>query len=260
MKWNQVQPQIMTKKTFYDIYHQKNRNGRYYTIISDNSFTYFYTLKYLRKILGLFGVKKLEILDLGCGVGTIDFYLAKKGHAVTGIDISADAIKVCQEVKEQFRFDETEFHQGDVQKTQFLKKYDLVICSEVIEHVEDDTGLLESIYQLLKPGGMLLLTTPSQNAPLYRLGFLKKFDQQVGHLRRYEISGLVDLVDNVGFHIVHTAKTESILRNMLYTFRPLGYLIKVIRGPLVGLFHLVDQLFVTLLGESDLVVIAQKPN
>lgn len=248
----------MSKTTFYDLYHKKNRNGTYHTIISDNNFTYFYTLKYVKKVLNMFGVKKLDVLDLGCGVGTIDFYLAKKGHAVTGIDISADAIKVCNEVKEQFHFDECQFIHGDVQHTQFGKKFDFIICSEVIEHVEDDTGLLETILTLLKPGGVLLLTTPSVNAPLYRLGYLKNFDKRVGHLRRYEMKGLVEQIDNVGFEIDSTAKTESILRNALYTFPILGYLIKGIRGPLVPLFHVFDALLVALFGESDLVVIARK--
>lgn len=249
---------IMNKKSFYDVYHKKNRNGRYHIIIGDNNFTYFYTLKYLKKVLAQFGVQKLDILDLGCGVGTIDFYLVKKGHVITGIDISADAIAICNDVKDRFHFDEAQFVQGDVQHTHFGRKFDLIICSEVIEHVEDDTGLLETIHTLLKPGGVLLLTTPSLNAPLYKLGYLKQFDRRVGHLRRYEMKGLVELIDNVGFHIETTAKTESILRNALYTFPMLGYLIKGIRGPLVPLFHLFDRLFVTLFGESDLVVIAKK--
>lgn len=248
----------MKKNTFYDTYHKKNNNALYHSIINENNFTYFYTLKYLKKVLAMFGLKQLEVLDLGCGVGTIDFYLAQKGYQVTGIDISKDAIDICNAVKKEFKFENTEFFHGDVQKTYFKKKFDFIICSEVIEHVEDDTGLLETILTLLNPGGVLLLTTPSLSAPLYKLGFLRSFDQRVGHLRRYEMESLVSKIDNVGFKVLETAKTESILRNSLYTFPLLGKIIKVVRGPLVPVFHFFDMILATLVGESDLVVIAQK--
>lgn len=247
-----------TNKTkFYDQYHDENRNRKYSSLISDNNFTYFYTQKYVKKVLALLEKQDLEVLDLGCGVGTIDFYLAQKGHTVTGIDISPDAINICNAVKKQFDFKNTQFVQGDVQKTVFKKKFDLIICSEVIEHVEDDAGLLHTISGLLKNEGILLLTTPSLNAPLYRLGVLKDFDRRVGHLRRYEMKGLSTLVQSAGLHVIHTAKTESILRNSLYTFPLLGYLIKGLKGPLVPFFHFFDEIFVRVFGESDLVVIAK---
>lgn len=246
------------KKTFYDIYHKKNRNGQYYSVITEPNFTYFYTLKYLKKVLSEFGLRQLNILDLGCGVGTIDFYLAKMGHHVTGVDVSPDAINICKTAQKQLEFDNTNFICADIANVPIHRKFDLIICSEVIEHVEDDDGLLAKMHPLLNDGGMLLLTTPSQKAPLYRLGLLKNFDRRVGHLRRYTMDSLTELVSSSGFEIVTSAKTESILRNMLYTFSILGYLIKFIRGPLVPIFHIVDQLFVTLLGESDLVVIGRK--
>ena len=247
-----------TKTAFYDQYHAKNRNTFYFKVISDNNFTYFYTLKYLRSILASFNKKTVRILDLGCGVGTVDFYLAQKGHNVTGIDISADAIKICNSVKEQFGFENTRFIEGDVQKKEFKQKFDFIICSEVIEHVEDDRGLLKTIHKLLVPGGILLLTTPSKYAPLHRLGFLKDFDQRVGHLRRYDMPDLLSKIQEAGFDIRETDRAESIIRNGLYTFKPLGYLIKLIRGPLIPLFHVIDDFFTTIFGESDLAVIAKK--
>ena len=266
------------KVSFYDQYHKKNRNAFYYKVITDNNFTYFYTLRYLKKALELMDfikrrekspsgtfasirgdkVHTFEILDLGCGVGTIDFFLAQKGYQVTGIDISADAIKICNTVKKNLDVQNATFIQGDVQKVKFAHQFDLIICSEVIEHVEKDTELVKTIFSLLKSGGVLLLTTPSIHAPLYRLGLLKDFDQRVGHLRRYTLHGLVTLIEQSGFEIREKAKAESVLRNALYTFPPLGYLIKIIRGPLVSLFHVFDQLFTTLFGESDLVIIAEK--
>ncbi|MEK7064712.1 MAG: hypothetical protein AAB973_03855, partial [Patescibacteria group bacterium] len=67
-------------------------------------------------------------------------------------------------------------------------------------------------------------------------------------------------------HLIHIAsgilkikKTEGLLRNLLYTKKSLGFLIKFIRGPLTSIFLIMDNLTIPLLGESDIFVIAQKP-
>jgi hypothetical protein len=103
-----------------------------------------------------------------------------------------------------------------------------------------------------------LLTTPSKDAPLYRMGLLTKFDNEVGHLRRYTQYDVELLLKNSGFKIIKKSKTEGIFRNLLYTNKFLGQLIRVIRGPFVSIFHFIDEISVKLFGESDLIFIAQK--
>ena len=61
-------------------------------LITNNNFTYRETIRILSSIIKK---KELHILDYGCGVGTIDFFLANQGHKVLGVDVSPKAISAC---------------------------------------------------------------------------------------------------------------------------------------------------------------------
>ena len=73
--------------------------------------------------------------------------------------------------------------------------------------------LYRDIRSVLKPNGLLVITTPSLNAPLYRLGLLNRFDKEVGHLRRYTLSNLISLVENNGYKVIQSGRHEGVLRN-----------------------------------------------
>jgi ubiquinone biosynthesis O-methyltransferase len=245
---------MKSKTRFYDIYHKKN--DRYQGVIGENNFTYFLLLSYLRFVL--LDVKANgNVLDVGCGVGTLAFYLASKGLTVTGIDVSSRAVEIARANRLSKELP-VEFQLADVTKLATKEKYDLVICTEVVEHIENDLKFLKSIHEHVSPKGYLFLSTPSLNAPLYRLGVLKKFDDEVGHLRRYTEESITELVSKAGFEVIECAKNEGILRNALFTIKPLGQLIRLIKGPLVPIFHFIDHLSLLLFGESDLIVIARK--
>lgn len=243
-----------SKTKFYNTYHKKN--DRYQGVVSENNFTYFLLLWYLKFVL--LDIKaKAKALDVGCGVGTLAFYLASKGFDVTGVDVSSRAVEIAKGniLSKELHVD---FQLGDVSKLKTKEKYDLVICTEVVEHIEDDLAFVKSIYKQIAPKGYLFLSTPSVNAPLYRLGMLKKFDDEVGHLRRYTEESITELVSKSGFEVIESAKAEGILRNSLFTIKPFGQLIRFIKGPLVPIFHFFDYLSLLLFGESDLIVIARK--
>lgn len=246
---------LKEKNRFYNKYHQKN--NRYFSIIGENNFTYFYILDGIRKVISTIKPGS-RILDIGCGVGTIGFYLANKGFTVDGYDASSDAINIANEFKKYSGFKNIKFFHEDVQNIKIIEKYNCIICTEVIEHIENDKKMIKKIYALLKHGGILLLSTPSQNAPLHRLGFLKKFDREVGHLRRYESEPLLKLFDSSKFTVIRCNKVESILRNSMFTFSSMGFFIKFIKGPLIPLFHLFDRVLVRFSGESDLIITLQK--
>lgn len=240
---------------FYNRYHRKNRKIQK-QIISDRNYTY----QTITKLSKIFLKSKGAVLDVGCGVGTISLYLASKGHDVIGIDISSRAIKLAKSSAKQIGFKYLKFENSDVSTLNkfAVKKFDYVICSEVIEHVKDDKQLLKDIYKLLKPGGVLVLSTPSINAPLYRWGYLDEFDKNVGHLRRYSVKELTNKIDKSGFHIIQIYKTEGLLRNSLYTFNQLGLFVRFIRWPISIVVNIIDNFFVKIFGESDICVVAKK--
>lgn len=104
---------------------------------------------------------KLRILDLGCGAGWLTAYLARYGEA-TGVDFAAEAIAAAQETYG------TQAHYvvaDAASPTLGLSddsKFDLIVSSEVVEHVEDHQAYVHQAAAFLKPGGWLVLTTPNR--------------------------------------------------------------------------------------------------
>jgi 2-polyprenyl-6-hydroxyphenyl methylase/3-demethylubiquinone-9 3-methyltransferase len=108
--------------------------------------------------------KDLKVLDVGCGGGLLCEPLARLGAVVTGIDASAEAIDAARAhaamsgLKIDFECAAAE----DLLAR--AGRYDAVIASEVIEHVADPAGFLNTLAGLLKPGGVVVLTTLNRSA------------------------------------------------------------------------------------------------
>lgn len=230
--------------------------------ISKNNFTYRLIIKELEKILLITRKKKLEILDYGCGVGTLIFYFASNGYKITGADISPLSIELCnRSAKEMNLSDRTRF---SVNRDFWKKvkssgsKFDLIICSEVIEHVRNDTMLLRNLLKVLNKGGYIFLTTPSNNAPLYKMGFAYSFDKKVGHLRRYNVESLISIFEKIGMRVENVLRVEGILRNSLFIVPVFEIFLKFLKGFLSDIVTLVDEMTVPFFGESNIFIVAKK--
>lgn len=243
----------------YEKFHQERSKG-FIPVPSKKDFSYRTILPHLDKLL----LKSKKVLDLGCGNGSLSFFAASHGCQVLGIDVSKKAILGCQLNNQKLKFKDLIFQVKNFNdpKVNFDDKFDIVICSEVLEHLQNDFRILKRIYYLLKPGGSLFLSTPSVRSPIHNLKMFifKKdfFDEEVGHLRRYELSKLVLLLKRAGYEILETHKTEGVLRNFFFVTR-LGALLQRLLKP--GIRDIVSYLDNQLLflGESDLIVIASKP-
>ena len=240
---------------FYEGFHKNTKPQQ--KIISKKNFTY----KRIIEILDKFLLPKGTILDIGCGAGTIDFYLAKNNHKVTGIDISQKSISACNQTNEILRLKSAPvFKVIDFPNHKLSGEYDSIICLEVIEHVAEDKKALKIIFELLNSDGILILSTPSKNAPLHKIGYSKNFDTRVGHLRRYSSEELDHLLENSGFIVLKTIKLEGVVRNFLFLNKFAGKLIRILNK--IEFFSTIvtflDDLSLFLFGESDLLVVARK--
>ncbi|HQO35108.1 MAG TPA: methyltransferase domain-containing protein, partial [bacterium] len=81
--------------------------------------------------------------------------------------------------------------------------FDGAIISEVIEHVVDDVGALETAYRMIRPGGYLFLTVPNINRLSNRISRLigRSVPEDPTHYREYEQNGIRQLVEQVGFNV-----------------------------------------------------------
>lgn len=232
----------------YENFHKKTSVQK--RIVTKNNFTYKIILLVLEKYIK----PKSKILDYGSGAGTIALFLTQQGHEVTGVDVSKKAINSSKKTGEKLNL-KTKFLLSNEYK---ISKHDYCLLLEVIEHVKDEDKLLKLLHKSLKKNGILILSTPSINAPLYKLGLTKSFDKEVGHLRRYSKKDLQKLLTKNNFKIIKTIPNEGIVRNSLFLLKPLGFLTKFVKGPLVNIVTVIDNLSMNFFGESDFIIIAKR--
>ena len=146
------------------------------------------------------GVK--SICDLGCGNGHITGRLAALGYQVTGVDASASGIKIARHTYPGVEFVES-LIAGDLKR---LGSFDLVISSDVIEHLYRPSDLLEAATALLKPQGQLLLGTPYhgylKNLALAASGKMDAHFSVLhdgGHIKFFSVRTLSQLLVTHGF-------------------------------------------------------------
>lgn len=132
-----------------------------------------------------------SVLDVGCGTGLSLRQFRLKPTAVTGVDILPAAIERCQEILPGGRFIQADAAELPLED----RSFDLALALDIIEHVPKETCPLGEIFRVLKPGGHLIVSVPA----FKRLFSLR--DRGAGHLRRYDKSELVAILEAAGFSI-----------------------------------------------------------
>jgi len=105
-----------------------------------------------------------QIIDLGCGIGTVSFFLAEAGCRVIGLDISRTALTLARQIANECSFKPPFFVVGSVTALPFKKKLtDKIIAADLTEHLDDSTlyGMLRECRDVLKTAGRLGIYTPS---------------------------------------------------------------------------------------------------
>lgn len=102
------------------------------------------------------------VVDLGCGIGNNSFYLAKKGFIVLGIDSDPDALKYAKRVGDYLGNDYgASFMVGFAQDLGLPNaSVDVVLCTNLLNVLEDETGVLSETSRVLREGSRLYLSNP----------------------------------------------------------------------------------------------------
>lgn len=145
------------------------------------------------------GAGSRRILDVGCGTGTMLGYLSRYGEA-EGIDADPEAVRFChQRGIEQVR----QVEPGPLPHDSAT--FDLLTALDVIEHVDDDTGLVREMARVLRPGGMLLASVPA-----YRWMWGPQ-DEIAHHKRRYVARELRERITETGLELRRVTYFNTLL-------------------------------------------------
>lgn len=121
------------------------------------------------KILDKYSNRDFSVLDVGCGSGVFTFYLADKNRSVTGIDASPEMLRICREKMENAGLRNVNFLNCNIQSMgQCLEgKADMIICSSVLEYIDDLNESLETIRQSMNKDGLFIFSMPNRRS-VYR--------------------------------------------------------------------------------------------
>ena len=137
----------------------------------------------------LSGLDYVSVLDVGCGEGSNLAFLnsLKDGLELSGSDVSSDAIDQAKKIVPQAKY-----YVMDSQKEKIEKQFDLVFCSDVVEHLENDREAIKNMYDMT--GKYCLIATVQ--------GRMREFEKGIGHIRNYKYGELKKIMQNAGFIVV----------------------------------------------------------
>ena len=103
--------------------------------------------------------KEARVLEVGCGMGYLTYSIARAGYTIRGLDLSQKAVDEAKARYGDYYFcaDVIEYSKS------CIEKYDVIILTEVIEHLTEITGFVRSLGNLLRPSGEILVTTPNKS-------------------------------------------------------------------------------------------------
>jgi 2-polyprenyl-3-methyl-5-hydroxy-6-metoxy-1,4-benzoquinol methylase len=135
-------------------------------------------------------------LDMGCGDGFFTLKLLKFGYEVNSIDVSPEAIKSTKNrVQKIGMLNSVKLFKEDFFKFEPENQYDIILCLEVLEHINDDVAALKKINKLLKDNGTLILSVP------HRQDLWNYSDEMGGHYRRYSKNDVLSKLEKTNFKV-----------------------------------------------------------
>jgi SAM-dependent methyltransferase len=157
-----------------------------------------------------------EILDAGCGLGVFSFYLATcfPQANVVGVDLSLSAVRSAEYIHKKAGIPNVRFHAADITNVKWEDRFDLAVCVDILEHIEDDDAALVALYRSLRNEGVLVLHVPAlyRRYPVWKKSL--NFDVETHVRTGYELQGILQKVQRVGFSILESGYTYGFLETL----------------------------------------------
>jgi SAM-dependent methyltransferase len=135
-------------------------------------------------------LKGNRVLDVGCGSGALLMKFRDLKFQIAGLEVATAAL---ENLRPEIRGSAT---QASALELPFRNEsVDLVTCFDVIEHIDDHQRAVSEMFRMIKPGGFLLV-----NVPAFQW-LWSDWDTRHGHFRRYNRSGLIEVLQKAGFEI-----------------------------------------------------------
>ena len=223
-----------------------------------------------------FNLKKYDLkndgvlLDVGCGEGRHIFGVMQDYPLMKciGIDMDHQSIKIAEEGYDYFKSIShagAEFLKGSAYNIPFPDNFfDLVICSEVLEHLHEYNDAVKEMHRVLKPGGKLYASVPASWPEKICWNLSKDYQNQPGgHLRIFDQKGLVSEIQEEGFIFLSSERFHAIhspywwLRCFFWNSQDSNFIVKlykkilerhILKKPL--LIDIIDKLLNPILGKS----------
>ena len=160
---NEKDPFVLLSDEWWDI------NGKFQSLhkFTDIRIRYINRVvsKY-KKIDKIYSLNKLKCLDIGCGGGLLSERISRLGASVTGIDVTKRSIEIAKThaLNSGLNINYINTDILSFIKNNSPKQFDLIIASEVIEHLDNRILFFKEISKLLKNKGILIITTINKTA------------------------------------------------------------------------------------------------
>ena len=187
------------------------------------------------------------ILDIGCGIGYFASQLSKKHKKVIGVDMLSETIDIANKFNAATNI---EYIHMDSHELEFPDEhFDSILFLEVIEHVFNPMHVLTNIYEKLKPGGYLIISTPNSTSlenivqnftiPLQKNPFNRIENEprntgtQMDHIYTWDTVTLFRLLNRAGFkYATHTYASPRLPYPLSNYINELKFLM-----PIFGIFN-----------------------